>query len=82
MSDVGSGLSRPVLLTWFIAAVLSATQCAPATAATARCVGDCDGSGDVTVNEIIIMVNIALGNVGIDTCTAGDECWHRHVHCW
>jgi hypothetical protein len=26
-----------------------------------RCVGDCNGSGDVTVNEIITLVNIALG---------------------
>jgi hypothetical protein len=26
------------------------------------CIGDCDGSGDVGVNEIIILVNMALGN--------------------
>jgi hypothetical protein len=26
------------------------------------CVGDCDGSGDVTVNEIITLVNMALGS--------------------
>jgi hypothetical protein len=36
------------------------------------CVGDCDGSGDVTVNELIIMVNIALGNAPLSACTAGD----------
>jgi hypothetical protein len=34
--------------------------------------GDCDGSGDVTVNEIISMVNIALGNAPLSACTAGD----------
>ena len=36
------------------------------------CVGDCDGSGDVTVNELITMVNIALGNTSLSACTAGD----------
>jgi hypothetical protein len=36
------------------------------------CVGDCDGSGDVTVNELIIMVNIALRNTPLSACMAGD----------
>ena len=36
------------------------------------CVGDCDGSGDVTVDEILKMVNIALGNDTLDQCEAGD----------
>jgi hypothetical protein len=33
------------------------------------CVGDCDGSGAVTVTEIITLVNMALGNSG--TCPDG-----------
>jgi hypothetical protein len=36
------------------------------------CVGDCTGDGDVTVNELITMVNIALGTAEISICTAGD----------
>lgn len=36
------------------------------------CTGDCDGSVEVTVNEIISMVNIALGSAAVSTCTAGD----------
>jgi pimeloyl-ACP methyl ester carboxylesterase len=36
------------------------------------CTGDCDGGGKVTVNEIIIMVNIALGNADVSACRAGD----------
>jgi len=36
------------------------------------CVGNCDGGGDVTVNELIQMVNIALGNANVTACTAGD----------
>jgi hypothetical protein len=35
------------------------------------CTGDCDGSGDVTVNELIVMVNIALG-APLSDCTVGD----------
>lgn len=36
------------------------------------CVGDCDGSGDVTVNEILTLVNIALGDADVSSCVAGD----------
>ncbi len=38
----------------------------------ALCNGDCDGSGNVTVSELITSVNIALGNTGLSTCVAGD----------
>ncbi|HVM95437.1 MAG TPA: hypothetical protein VMT89_03560, partial [Candidatus Acidoferrales bacterium] len=38
----------------------------------AACVGDCHGDGEVTVDEIITMVNIALGTATLDTCTVGD----------
>lgn len=40
--------------------------------AATGCTGDCDGSGDVTVNELITMVNIALGTANVSTCPAGD----------
>jgi len=33
-------------------------------ASSGPCAGDCDGSGDVTVNELVTLVNIALGNAG------------------
>jgi len=36
------------------------------------CVGDCDSSGQVTVDEILSMVHVALGNPNISTCLAGD----------
>lgn len=36
------------------------------------CVGDCDGSESVTVDEIVTMVNIALGQGNIEVCVAGD----------
>ncbi len=39
----------------------------------AACVGDCAGDGEVTVDELLIMVNIALGSAQVDTCLAGDK---------
>jgi len=36
------------------------------------CAGDCNSSDDVTVNELLIMVNIALGNADISACAPGD----------
>jgi hypothetical protein len=41
------------------------------TAASAACVGDCDGGGDVTVNELVILVNVALGNAQPSACPHG-----------
>jgi cysteine-rich repeat protein/predicted outer membrane repeat protein len=36
------------------------------------CAGDCDGDGEVTIEELIILVNIALGNAAVTACGAGD----------
>lgn len=41
--------------------------------ARAQCVGDCGGNGEVTVDEIIIGVNIALGLATLDTCPVFDS---------
>jgi hypothetical protein len=43
-----------------------------AAVSTPPCVGDCDGSGAVTVDEILAMVNIALGATGVAACPAAD----------
>jgi len=37
------------------------------------CIGDCDGSGTVTINELLTLVNIALGNTEVTACLAGDR---------
>lgn len=44
----------------------------PSPVAAETCVGDCNGDGSVTVDEIVTMVNIALGTASIDTCPAAD----------
>jgi hypothetical protein len=36
------------------------------------CVGDCNGDGQVTVDEILAMVNVALGNASASACNASD----------
>jgi CSLREA domain-containing protein len=38
-----------------------------------RCLGDCGHDGQVTVDELLTMVNIALGNAPVGECTAGDH---------
>jgi len=37
------------------------------------CVGDCNADGEVTVNELITGVNIALGTSPVDTCAVFDQ---------
>jgi hypothetical protein len=36
------------------------------------CVGDCNGDGTITVNELITGVNIALGNTSVSACPSFD----------
>ncbi len=42
------------------------------TSGPSECVGDCNSDRTVTVDEIITMVNIALGNAPVTDCEAGD----------
>ena len=42
------------------------------TATPIRCVGDCNNDGAVTVNDTIVMVNIALETRPVTACPAGD----------
>jgi YD repeat-containing protein len=41
------------------------------TAAPANCIGDCDGGGNVTVNEIVKLVDIVLGTAAASSCPSG-----------
>lgn len=43
------------------------------------CGGDCDDNGSVTVNELIVGVNIALGSATIGSCGAFDGDWDEAV---
>ncbi|MDX2168581.1 MAG: hypothetical protein SF182_16025 [Deltaproteobacteria bacterium] len=58
-------------LLWF-AAGCAALLCVGAQA-QAQCVGDCNGDGQVTINELITGVNIALGSSPVSACPSFDE---------
>jgi len=40
--------------------------------AAALCTGDCNRDGVVTIDELLTMVNVALGNVSVTACEIGD----------
>ncbi len=50
----------------------SATPTPTPTTALSGCVGDCDGNGQVAVNELIRGVNIALAKATLDLCPSFD----------
>jgi hypothetical protein len=50
----------------------TATSTPTATAISGSCVGDCNNNRSVTVDELLTMVNIALGNAAVSLCTPGD----------
>ena len=60
--------------TWWRAGALAVVSCALGAAlsapAQAQCVGDCNGDGEVTINELITGVNIALGSQPVSACPA------------
>lgn len=56
----------------FVAALSLAFWLWPAQTFAAACVGDCDGSGSVTIDKLIKGVNIALGAFNVDQCPAFD----------
>jgi len=53
-------------------ATMTRTPTVTPTPTVTSCTGDCDGKGSVTVDEILTMVNIALGNIEVVACPAAD----------
>ena len=41
--------------------------------AAAQCPGDCNGDSEVTVDELVVGVNIALGEASVDDCHGADR---------
>ena len=52
--------------------IVSGTPTTTVVATPPPCVGDCDGEGFVTVDEILVMVNIVLSDADVTACPAGD----------
>lgn len=59
-----------LLLTMVVTVACCSMEASPALAQ--GCVGDCNDDGFVTVDEIVTMVNIALGTTPITACPAAD----------
>ena len=53
-------------------ATATPSETATPTATPIACIGDCNDSGDVTIEEVITMINIALGSPPSSDCMAGD----------
>jgi len=53
-------------------ATATAAVTATSTVAASHCSGDCNGSGEVTINELLTGVSIALGSMPLSICEAFD----------
>jgi len=58
-----------ILGTLLVVAMLCTAERAGQAQSFSGCLGDCNADGSVTINEIIVLVNMALGNGG--NCAAG-----------
>jgi hypothetical protein len=56
--------------TFGTAVVLSCAVVLGPGSVSAQCVGDCAGDGEVTINDLILGVNIALGSAPVSACEA------------
>jgi len=45
----------------------------PSPTPTPKCVGDCGNDNTVTIDDVVVMINVALGDALISTCEAGDK---------
>ncbi|MGH7787859.1 MAG: Ig-like domain-containing protein [Candidatus Binatia bacterium] len=56
-----------------LAVLVALCFCLVTPAVQARCTGDCNASGSVAINELIIVVSIALGSTPVAACSYGLE---------
>jgi hypothetical protein len=75
------------MIRWFCGIVLAASMlisirpAAVADSQVACCVGDCDGDGQVTVVEILQVVNLELNGPSAGACSCLPECGPTSVQC-
>jgi hypothetical protein len=62
----GTAAALPTLLAALLAGV--AVSLNPGTTLAQTCAGDCNGDGKVSVDELVLGVNIALGDAGMSAC--------------
>lgn len=68
----GAGIGLLMLISHAAAATLLDTAQPTPTPTATPCVGDCNGNGVVTIDELIVGVNISLGIAAVAACPAFD----------
>jgi hypothetical protein len=58
---------------WIIVAVAVLAIAGRPASVVAACAGDCSADGEVTVDELVLGVNIALGNTALSQCRSFDS---------
>jgi hypothetical protein len=72
-TPTGTSTARPTsTFTRLPTVTATRTRTAAPTFTPSPCVGDCTSHGQVTVEDILTLVNIALGDANVSTCLAGD----------
>jgi len=75
--------ATPAAATWFVLVDrfegAGEFQVAATTFAGKVCVGDCSGVGKVSIDDLVKMVNIALGLLPVSECPAGDPNHHGTI---
>jgi hypothetical protein len=74
--------SQSRALLGLLVASLGVTILRPAStlgATPAGCIGDCNGDGSVTVDELLTLTSIALGKAVVASCDAGDVSNDGHI---
>lgn len=67
-----AGIVSTCVLWLSFAAAFAGANLVDAPPVVALCAGDCDGLGAVTVDEVVTLVVIALGNESVEQCEVGD----------
>lgn len=66
--------TRTPTQTWTptVTATATSTPAATPTPTPIPCLADCNGGGEVTIDEVLLLVNVALGSGDLAACAAGD----------
>jgi len=69
-TNIGTGTKAPTPTNGTVTPTATAIQ-SPTLTAAATCVGDCGGTGSVSIGNLITLVNIALGSAPPTACPKG-----------
>lgn len=62
--------SRNVMAPMFLVGLMLCT--APVQSASAQCTGDCNGDGEISIDDLVTVVNVSLGSMPMAVCANAD----------